>query len=136
MIEELTHRFKSGELGKVSLLYNEFKSAVSTRQVSKQLLPFVSESSSDVSNESYILEPDIESLFSTLSVDHLSLNLFKGLLESVAAEQGARMAAMDAATDNAGDMIKGLTLEYNRQRQAQITTELSEIVAGAEALVS
>ena len=75
-------------------------------------------------------------MFSTLSVDHLSLNLFKGLLESVAAEQGARMAAMDAATDNAGDMIKGLTLEYNRQRQAQITTELSEIVAGAEALVS
>ena len=136
LIEELTHRFKSGELGKVSLLYNEFKSAVSTRQVSKQLLPFVSESSSDVSNESYILEPDIESLFSTLSVDHLSLNLFKGLLESVAAEQGARMAAMDAATDNAGDMIKGLTLEYNRQRQSQITTELSEIVAGAEALVS
>jgi F-type H+-transporting ATPase subunit gamma len=136
ILDELTNRFKNGEIGKVSLLHSEFKSAVTTTQANKQLLPLSGESNEEPSNDSYVIEPDPESLFSTLSVDFLSLNLFRGILESIAAEQGARMAAMDAATDNAGDMIKGLTLEYNRQRQAQITTELSEIVAGAEALVS
>ncbi len=136
LLEELTSRFKNGELGKVSLLHNEFKSAVSTTQANKQLLPLSGNELSDAPTDSYVIEPDPDTLFKTLSVDYLTLNLFQGILESIAAEQGARMAAMDAATDNAGEMIKGLTLEYNRQRQAQITTELSEIVAGAEALVS
>jgi len=136
LIMNITNRYLKGEIGKVTLVHNEFKSAISTTQACKQLLPIETTLVTETYKVSYIIEPDPQSLFESLSVDYLSLNVYQGILESVAAEQGARMAAMDAATDNAGEMIKGLTLEYNRQRQAQITTELSEIVAGAEALVS
>ena len=83
-----------------------------------------------------ILEPSSDQVLSSLCESYIVYSFYNAFLESSAAEQGARMAAMDSATDNAAEMIKDLTLVYNRQRQAQITTELSEIVAGSEALVN
>jgi F-type H+-transporting ATPase subunit gamma len=135
IISSIVKDYVDGNVGKVILLYNKFITAISNVPVKKQLLPMNVESSSDV-NDDLILEPSVEDVLESVGTQYLDLTLFKACLESSAAEQGARMAAMDLATTNAGDMIKELTLLYNRQRQAQITTELSEIVSGAEALVS
>ena len=82
----------------------------------------------------YEYEPDEETILSSLLTRNISTQIFRGLLENAASEQGARMSAMDSATRNAGDMINKLTIKYNRQRQAQITKELIEIISGAEAL--
>ena len=87
-------------------------------------------------DENILLEPSPEAILKRLCDNYLNITLYNAFLESMAAEQGARMAAMESATDNAIEMVKELTLIYNRQRQAQITTELSEIVAGSEALVN
>ena len=129
--------FVNGEFGEVWLLYNEFQSAVSSNLIKKQLLPLVPDTEIIDNHPSvYTFEPNAEQVLSEISEEMIKLNVYQGFLESVAAEQGARMAAMDSATDNARDMIGALTLKFNRQRQAKITTELSEIVAGAEALVN
>ena len=140
--QELFDLFKNlyltKEYSKITLLFNEFKTAVTSNLTFKQIFPVKidSEGASDSSESDVIVEPGYHSVFETLVSRFIKFSIYNSFLESVAAEQGARMAAMDAATDNAGDMIKDLTLIYNRQRQAQITTELSEIVAGAEALVN
>ena len=133
--QELLDLYESKAYSSVVVLYNEFESAVSTNLISKQLLPLVWDRQEERDLDSNILiEPSIEDVLEKLIFMFLTQSMFNAFLESSAAEQGARMAAMDSATDNAGDMIKELTLVYNRQRQAQITGELAEIVAGAEAL--
>ena len=135
VIEGIVKKYINKEVGTVTLLYNQFISAISNVPTKKQLLPLVVEDKAP-SNEDLILEPTLDEVLDAVGEQFLDLTLYKACLESSAAEQGARMAAMDSATTNAGEMIQELTLLYNRQRQAQITTELSEIVAGAEALVS
>ena len=106
--------------------------------VVKKLLPFQltneTENNEEEKRYDYLIEPSGLDSIEKLMQEKIYLSIYKAILEGQAAEQGARMAAMDAATDNAAEMIDQLTLLYNRTRQAQITTELSEIVAGANAL--
>jgi F-type H+-transporting ATPase subunit gamma len=132
--------FLSGEVDAIYLIYNEFKSAMTQQVISRTLLPLsevpaAPESDSEPAPE-YIFEPNQGSLFETLVPMYIEITLLRALYDSVAAELGARMTAMDSATKNASDMIASLTLRYNRQRQAVITTELIEIIAGSEALQS
>ena len=136
ILDFLVELYTSGKYSSINLFYNEFVSAISSNVIKKQLFP-IDWSGTDSVNEttSILLEPSPSNIFDILCEKYFFNVLYNAFLESFAAEQGARMAAMDSATDNAGEMIKELTLIYNRQRQAQITTELSEIVAGAEALV-
>jgi F-type H+-transporting ATPase subunit gamma len=124
-------------------VYNEFVSAIQTRQVIRQLLPMPRPEGAGevgegvvqaVSGEEYIYEPDAASLLGRLLPNSIELQVFQAMLESEAAEQASRMTAMDNATRNASDMINTLTLQYNRARQAYITKELVEIVSGAESL--
>ena len=126
------------------LIFNKFKSAIVQEVTQQQLIPLdiankktedndkVKEEKKD--NSIYIYEPDEESILQDLLPKNVSIQIFKILLESNAGEQGARMVAMDNATRNAGDMIDNLTLKYNRTRQAFITTELIEIISGAESI--
>ena len=124
--------FEAGEFDVCTLYFASFQSVISQTPTAQQLIPATFE----VSDEPvfYEYEPDENAILEDLLPRNLNVQLFKALLENAASEQGARMAAMDNATRNAGDMINGLTLSYNRQRQAQITKELIEIISGAEAL--
>lgn len=134
LIRPIRTRFLNKEVGKVTLFYTEFKSAVSSQVAQMNLLPIIVEPTQGQGMQDIIFEPDAASLFSQLSTDYLYLSVYMSFLESKAAEEGARMAAMDSATDNAKEMVGDLSLLYNRVRQAKITTELAEIVAGANAL--
>ena len=126
------------------LIFNKFKSAIVQEVTQQQLIPLdiankTTEENDEVKEEKkdnsiYIYEPDEESILQDLLPKNVSIQIFKILLESNAGEQGARMVAMDNATRNAGEMIDGLTLKYNRTRQAFITKELIEIISGAEAV--
>lgn len=126
------------------LVYNEFKSAMNQRVVAEPLFPLSSAGGAGQTNESpewerereYLFEPDKHALFEVLVPMYVEVSVMRALLESLASELGARMTAMDAATKNASEMISKLTLQYNRARQAAITTELMEIIGGAEALKS
>jgi len=121
----------------VEIVYNEFKNAVQQFVVVEKYLPLTAEEfAGELRNVSYLYEPDQISLLNALLPKHLNLQTWRILLESNAAEQGARMTAMENATENAGDLIDELTLHYNKTRQAVITREISEIVGGAEALKS
>ena len=124
--------FEAGEFDVCTLYFASLQSVISQTPTAQQLIPATFE----VSDEPvfYEYEPDENAILEDLLPRNLNVQLFKALLENAASEQGARMAAMDNATRNAGDMINGLTLSYNRQRQAQITKELIEIISGAEAL--
>jgi F-type H+-transporting ATPase subunit gamma len=127
-------------------VYNEFKSVLQQRVVVEPLLPIplsvfeegkaarASEERAAAPPEDYIYEPDDVTLFDALLPKHVATQVFRALLESAAAEQGARMTAMDNATRNASDMIDSLTLQMNKIRQASITKEILEVVSGAEAL--
>jgi F-type H+-transporting ATPase subunit gamma len=116
------------------LVYNEFKSAISQQVTVEPLLPVTpTEIPADQAGD-YIYEPGKKQLLETLLPLYASMELYRALLESIASEHGARMTAMDAATNNASDMIDRLTLQFNRARQAAITKELMEIIGGAEAL--
>ncbi len=130
--------FKSGDFDEVKLAYNEFKSVIAQNRLVETVLPIDPESLTEGEEESsateYIFEPDVESILKKLLPLHLNLQLWKAILESNAAEQGARMTAMDNATENAQEMKEDLQLEYNRARQSAITTEISEIISGAQAL--
>ncbi len=129
--------FLSGEVDRVDLMYNEFKNVSQQRIVVEQLLP-VPPLAADPAERStevqYIYEPSGPELLAELLPRHLNFQVWRALLESNAAEQGARMSAMANATENAKELIRDLTLSYNKARQAGITKELLEIVAGAEAL--
>ncbi len=120
----------------VYFLYNEFKSAMTQRVAIDRLLPVepTTEGGAAGSAQEYLYEPDRKALLDRLLPLYVQIAVFRGLLESVASEHGARMTAMDAATNNAKQMIGRLTLDYNRARQAAITKELMEIIGGAEAL--
>lgn len=119
-----------------SIVYNQFVSAISQKVRVQQLIPLVLETGKNAEDAQaqYEYEPDEETILRDLLPRNLSMQIFKALLENAASEQGARMTAMDNATRNAGDMIKKLTLQYNRSRQAAITKELIEIISGAEAV--
>src|SRR5688572_18762960 len=132
--------FVRGEVDAIYVIYNEFKSAMTQELATLRLLPLqeVSEPEGDTHEPSpeYIFEPYQASIFERLIPVYIEITLLRALYDSVASELGARMTAMDSATKNAKDMISRLTLSYNRQRQAVITTELIEIIAGSEALQS
>ena len=131
----LMEEFSNKEVDAVYLVYNEFKSVIQQRIVVEQLLPIqkmaVSEEASLID---YIYEQPAGEIFSSLIPKHVEVQVYRALLESAAAEHGARMTAMDAATNNAIDLIDSLTLTMNRARQAGITREIIEIVGGAAAL--
>ena len=116
------------------LVYNEFKSAISQQVVVEPFLPITPLQLADDQLGDFIYEPSQDALLDRLLPMYVEIEIYRSLLESVASEHGARMTAMDAATNNASDMIDRLTLQYNRARQAAITKELMEIIGGAEAL--
>lgn len=129
--------YKRGEYDKVEIVYNEFKNVATQILRSEQMLPIVPEKQEKKTQEvDYIFQPDREEIISGLIPKSLKMQLYKAILDSNAAENGARMTAMDKATENAGELLKDLKLTYNRTRQAAITKEILEIVAGAEALKS
>ncbi len=135
---ELTTKFLSGEVDRVILVYNEFKSAIQQKMVKKQILPIIPfEEDSEEETENiteFIYEPDKQSIIDTLLPRHLKAQVWTALLDSYAAELGARMTAMDMATENAKELIRTLNITYNKERQAAITNEILEIVSGANAL--
>ncbi|QBK32048.1 F0F1 ATP synthase subunit gamma [Roseitalea porphyridii] len=128
--------FEDGEFDVATLYYSEFKSVISQVPTGQQIIPASSqeEASAEGTDAIYDYEPDAGAILADLVPRNISVQIFRALLENGASEQGARMTAMDNATRNAGEMIDKLTLDYNRQRQAQITKELIEIISGAEAL--
>jgi F-type H+-transporting ATPase subunit gamma len=130
----LIEDFVTGEFDAVYVLYNEFKSIIAQRVTLERLLP-LDRSFTEPAEPAieYLYEPSAEAILSDLLPKHIEFQLFRVLLESAAAEQGARMTAMEAATKNAGELIDHLTLTYNRIRQAAITKEIIEIVSGAAA---
>lgn len=138
--KRLMDSFTEGGYDAVYIIYNEFKSAISQEVVCEQLFP-VDISEAHLGEESktsfaadLIFEPEPQKIIEELLVKHFSVQVYRCMCESVAAEHGSRMAAMENATKNAGEMIANLTLTYNKLRQASITTELIEITSGAEAL--
>jgi F-type H+-transporting ATPase subunit gamma len=137
--------FVQGEVDAIYLVYNEFKSAMSQRIVSEPLFPLSkppekkpAESEREIPewllHKEFLFEPNRGLLLERLVPMYVEISILRALLESMASELGARMTAMDSATKNASEMIEKLTLQYNRARQAAITTELMEIIGGAEAL--
>jgi F-type H+-transporting ATPase subunit gamma len=128
--------FNAGEFDVCTLFFAEFKSVMSQKPTALQLIPaaVVGGKAPDLSGAIYDAEPDEGEILADLLPRNISIQVFRALLENAASEQGARMSAMDSATRNAGDMINKLSIKYNRQRQAQITKELIEIISGAEAL--
>jgi F-type H+-transporting ATPase subunit gamma len=131
----LAARFTGGEVDAVYVVFNEFKSVISQVVGVKRLLPIeLGELEAGEGGTDYIFEPGPDVILGRLLPRHVEFQLFRVLLESNAAENAARMTAMESATKNAGEMIDSLTLTYNRARQAKITKELIEIVSGAEAL--
>ena len=131
----LMEEFSNKEVDAVYLVYNEFKSVIQQRIVVEQLLPIQKlAASEEASLIGYIYEQPAGEIFSSLIPKHVEVQVYRALLESAAAEYGARMTAMDAATNNAVDLIDSLTLTMNRARQAGITREIIEIVGGAAAL--
>jgi len=133
---DLVERFAEAELDAIYLVYNEFKSAISQKVVTRRLLPLieVGEEGEQTDALEYIYEPDAATLLRRLLPHYVETQVFHAMLESSAAEHGARMSAMDSATRNAEEMIRTLTLNMNRVRQASITTEIIEVVSGAQAL--
>jgi F-type H+-transporting ATPase subunit gamma len=133
---DVSRRFLEGEAGRVFIVYTRFRSAISQEPVVAQLLPLDAPpaDSDEAAAPDYVFEPGPASILGSLLPRYVETKLYHAMLESVASEHGARMTAMDSATRNAADMIDRLTLEMNRARQAGITTELMEIVGGAEAL--
>jgi F-type H+-transporting ATPase subunit gamma len=133
----VTSRFEAGEFDIATLISARFKNVITQVPTAMQLIPAKAPADApaiDLAGARYIYEPSEEAILETLLPRYLSTQLLAALLENEAGFQGAQMTAMDNATRNAGDMIRALTLRYNRARQAQITKELIEIISGAEAL--
>lgn len=137
LIKELTSKYISGETDKVLVIYNEFKSVIQQKTTVEQLFPikpFEAKVNEPIHDIDYIYEPDKASIINKLLPKHLNAQMWTALLDSYAAELGARMTAMDMATENAKELIRSLNLTYNKVRQASITKEILEIVSGANAL--
>ena len=126
--------YEAGEFDVCTLFYSEFQSVIQQIPTAKQLLPVKADAPATASETAYEFEPDEAEILETLLPRYISVTLFSALLENAAGEMGAKMTAMDNATRNEGDMIDRLSITYNRTRQAKITTELVEIISGAEAL--
>jgi F-type H+-transporting ATPase subunit gamma len=130
-------QYETGEVDVVTLFYSRFKSVVTQTPTARQLIPAVVEEGSatvDLKGAAYEYEPDEEGILAELLPRNITVQILSALLENMAGFYASQMSAMDNATRNAGDMIAALNLQYNRQRQAQITTELIEIISGASAL--
>ena len=135
--EFLVNYYQEKKTDLIEVVYNEFKNAVQQNIIVENFLPLKTEQFQDIKTSvDYLYEPDKLSLLNALLPKHLNMQTWRILLESNASEQGARMTAMENATENAGEMIHDLTLHYNKARQAAITKEISEIVGGSEALRS
>lgn len=133
----LEQMYAAGEFDVATIVFNRFKSAITQELTVQQVIPVqpsAVEGEGEAIKAVYEFEPDEEAILKELLPRNLAVQIYGALVENAASEQGARMTAMDSATRNAGDMIDGLTLTYNRTRQAQITRELIEIISGAEAL--
>jgi F-type H+-transporting ATPase subunit gamma len=142
--ESIMKGFINGDYDRVELVYNHFRNAAIQYQVAEQLLPVplpeakpkeeLKKEAITETQVNYILEPSQEEIVEQLIPKNIKIQLYRAVLDSNASEHGARMTAMDKATENAGDLLKALKLSYNQARQAAITTELTEIVSGAAAL--
>ena len=136
--DKIIERFINQDVDQIKVVYNYFKNAASQKINSELLLPLEYQTEFDSENEQHtediLFEPSKQSILKSLFPRHLNIQMWKYLLESYASEQAARMLAMDNATESATEMIKDLKLEFNKARQAAITTEMLEIVSGAEAL--
>ncbi len=137
--EHAARLFESGEVDVVTIIFSRFKNVLTQVPTVQTLIPAADSVEEDAAGPDlkgalYEYEPDEEAILAELLPRNLTTQVYSALLENAAGEQGARMSAMDNATRNAGDMIDDLSLQYNRARQANITTELIEIIAGAEAL--
>jgi F-type H+-transporting ATPase subunit gamma len=133
--EQLMAKFEAGEFDVAHLFFSKFRSALLQEATGQQIIPVAApEVAPAASGAAVEYEPDEEAILADLLPRNVTVQVFKGLLENAASEQGASMTAMDNATRNAGELINKLTIQYNRSRQAAITTELIEIIAGAEAL--
>lgn len=142
VVDEIMKGYAEGKYDRVELIYNQFKNAAVQVLVSEQLLPLakpielLDKTKKEITNHKtdYILEPSAEEIVKELIPKSIKITFYKALLDSHASEHGARMTAMDKATENAGDLLKALKLSYNQARQASITNEILEIVSGANAL--
>lgn len=134
VVEPLMEQFKSGEVDAVEVIYANFRSAMSTPPALLQVLPVVPQQSAGAANKDYILEPSGEEIIEAVLPLYIRNAVYRSLVETAAAEQGARRTAMKSATDNAGDMLDALRNQLNKIRQAKITQEIAEIVGGADAL--
>ena len=143
--ESIMDGFLKGQYDRVEIVYNHFRNAAVQYLITEQLIPVpkTEEKKDEVAKDKqakpavqvdYILEPSKEDIIAELIPKNIKIQLYRAVLDSVASEHGARMTAMDKATENAGDLLKALKLSYNQARQAAITTELTEIVSGAAAL--
>lgn len=138
----ILEKFEAGEFDVCTLAYNKFVNVLSQPAITQQIIPFdlpettaaEKEATDSTPKSPYAFEPEEEAILNALLPKNLGVQVYRALLDSSAGEQAARMTAMDNATRNAGDMIKAITLQYNRARQAYITKELIEIISGAEAL--
>jgi F-type H+-transporting ATPase subunit gamma len=140
LTNELTREFTAGEFDEVRVVFNEFVNAVTQRPVVEGYLPLrpatpAAEATTQVEGTA-LVKPNADEVLSALLSKHFTVQIFRIMLESQAGEHGARMSAMENATKNAGEMIKKLTLQYNKQRQAGITKELLEIISGSESAKS
>ena len=138
LAKRIMKSFVAGIYDEVQIVYNQFRNAAVQDLIVEQYLPILPEEQDrfDTTHTDYILEPSKQEIINDLIPKSLKIQLYKTFLDSIASEHGARMTAMHKATDNATELIKELRLEYNKARQASITTEILEIVGGAEALKS
>ena len=135
LAQDVIEGYLAEEYDQVVMLFNAFRTVMSQDITFQQLLPIVPEGKSTVDEPvEYIYEPSVDDLLTQILPKNIEVQIFKAMLESVAGEHGARMTAMDSASKNASEMIGKLTLQYNRARQAAITTELMEIISGAESI--
>ncbi|NTV50143.1 MAG: ATP synthase F1 subunit gamma [Geobacteraceae bacterium] len=136
LAQEVIDGFVAGEYDQVELLYNSFRTVMTQDITFQQMLPVVPEetTAADETPVEFIYEPSVGELLAEILPKNIEVQIFKAMLETVAGEHGARMTAMDSASKNANEMIGKLTLQYNRARQAAITTELMEIISGSESI--
>ena len=134
IVAGLMAEFEAGTLGVVELIRSEFQSVLSTPPVTDRILPIIPPQAEGGHRPDYILAPDPATLLEDVLPRYVRNAVYRGLVETAAAEQASRRTAMKNATDNAGEILEGLKRTYNRQRQAQITQEIAELVGGAAAL--
>jgi F-type H+-transporting ATPase subunit gamma len=135
LMPDLIKRYSDGEFNRLYLSFNHFINVISQEQQFEQILPVKPpEVQPEADQGEMLLEPDRASILNEILPQYVKNQAFTALLDGFACEHAARMTAMDAATTNAGDLLKGLSLQYNRARQAAITTELTEIISGAESI--